>query len=92
MPRLPSEYFKEHFVITTSGVFSPPALRHVLEVLGPDAVLFAADYPYKSFEEAVSFLDNAAISDEERRKNYQTNAEKLFGLGQTQLKGERKSL
>jgi 2,3-dihydroxybenzoate decarboxylase len=83
MPRLPSEYFKDHFLITTSGVCSPPALRHVLEVLGSDAVLFAADYPYESVEEAVSFLDNAPISDQERRKIYQTNAEKLFRLGST---------
>lgn len=83
MPRLPSEYFKEHFVITTSGVCSPPALRHALDVLGSDAVLFAADYPYESVEEAVSFLDNTAISDQDKCKIYQTNAEKLFGLGQT---------
>ncbi|MDG2989794.1 amidohydrolase family protein [Candidatus Synechococcus calcipolaris G9] len=80
MPRLPSEYFKEHFVITTSGVCSPPALRHALDVLGSDALLFAADYPYESIEEAVSFLDSVMISDQERRKIYQTNAEKLFRL------------
>jgi len=80
MPRLPSDYFKDHFVITTSGVCSPPALRHALDVLGPEAILFAADYPYESVAEAVDFMDNASIADEDRHKIYQTNAEKLFNL------------
>jgi 2,3-dihydroxybenzoate decarboxylase len=80
MSRLPSEYFKDNFVITTSGVTSPPALRHALEVLGPDLILFAADYPYESVEEAVYFMDTAPISDGDRGKIYQTNAEKLFKL------------
>ncbi len=80
MPRLPSEYFKENFVITTSGVTSNPALRHALDVLGPEAILFAADYPYESVEEAVEFMDNAPISEQDRRMIYQTNAERLFGL------------
>ena len=80
MPRLPSEYFRDNFVITTSGVCSQPALRHALEVLGSDAILFAADYPYESVEEAVDFMDNAPIGEEDRRKIYQTNAEKLFRL------------
>ena len=80
MHRLPSEYFLDHFVITTSGVCSHPALRHALDVLGPNRILFAADYPYESVAEAVGFMDNAPISDEVRRKIYQTNAEKLFKL------------
>ena len=53
MPRLPSEYFLENFVITTSGVASHPALRHALDVLGPERIMFAADYPYESVAEAV---------------------------------------
>lgn len=66
--------------LTTSGVTSHPALRHALEVLGPDLILFAADYPYESVEEAVHFMDTAPISDDDRRKIYQTNAEKVFQL------------
>ena len=80
MPRLPSEYFQEHFVITTSGVCSHPALRHSLEILGPERIFFAADFPYESVEEAVNFMDTAPISEDDRRKIYQTNSERLFGL------------
>ena len=46
LPRLPSEYFKDNFVITTSGVTHHGVLRLMHEVLGPDRILFAADYPY----------------------------------------------
>lgn len=80
MPKLPSDYFKDHFVITTSGVTSHPALQHALAVLGADRILFAADYPYESVEEAVAFMDSAPISNEDKHKIYQSNAEKLFKL------------
>jgi 5-carboxyvanillate decarboxylase len=80
LPRLPSEYFMEHFVITTSGVCSEPALRLCLDVLGADRILFAADYPYESVEEAVAFLDNAKMSDEVRGKIAWRNAARVFRL------------
>lgn len=80
MPQLPSEYFLQNFVITTSGVTSNPALRHALDVLGTERILFAADYPYESVTEAVEFMDTTSISDDERRKIYQSNAERLFKL------------
>jgi 5-carboxyvanillate decarboxylase len=80
MMLLPSEYFQRNFVITTSGVCSEPALKLSLEVLGAERVLFAADYPYESVQEAVSFLDNASISDEVRAALYWRNASKVFHL------------
>ena len=80
MPLLPSEYFLNNFVITTSGVASHPALRHALDVLGAERIMFAADYPYESVAEAVDFMDSAPITDEERQMFYQTNAERLFKL------------
>jgi 5-carboxyvanillate decarboxylase len=80
LPRLPSEYFLEHFVITTSGVCSEPALRLCLDVLGADRILFAADFPYESVEEAVAFLDNAKVSDEVRGKIAWSNAARVFRL------------
>lgn len=80
LPRLPSEYFLDNFVITTSGVMSAPALRLSLEVLGADRIMFAADYPYESVEEGVQFLDTVAITDEEREKIYCSTAQRIFKL------------
>lgn len=81
LPRLPSAYFLDHFVITTSGVMSAPALRLSLEVLGAERILFAADYPYESVADSVRFMDTVDIDEATRRKIYRSNAERVFGLG-----------
>lgn len=80
LPRLPSEYFLENFVITTAGVTSVPALRLSIEVLGAERVLFAADYPYEDDAEAVAFIRNAPVSSRERALIAHENADRLFGL------------
>lgn len=80
LPREPSAYFLDHFVVTTAGVTSMPSLRHCLDVLGVERILFAADYPYEDDAEAVRFLDGATITAAERRAIYETNAMRVFGL------------
>ncbi len=81
MPRLPSEYFKDHFVITTSGVAQQSSLQLAYEELGADRILFAADYPYESVEEAVHFMDTADLNVVDKHKIYHGNAERMFDLG-----------
>lgn len=80
MKKLPSEYFREHFVITTSGMYSDAALQLCLAELGADSILFAADYPHESAQEAVAFMDSAPISDENRNKIYWKNSTRVFDL------------
>ncbi|HEY4986029.1 MAG TPA: amidohydrolase family protein [Bradyrhizobium sp.] len=79
LPRLPSEYFLDNFVITTAGVTSMPALRLSIDVLGVERILFAADYPYEDDAEAVRFLDGATLTQQERELISHGNAERLFG-------------
>jgi 5-carboxyvanillate decarboxylase len=78
----PGQYFRENFVVTTSGMFSQPALVMALSVLGADSIMFAVDYPMEETEEAVSFMDTAPIRAEERDKIYHVNAERVFSLGE----------
>lgn len=80
LARLPSEYFLDNFVITTSGVMSGAALRLSIEVLGADRIMFAADYPYESVEEGVKFLDTVDITNEQREKIFSGNAARIFKL------------
>lgn len=80
LERLPSEYFLDNFVITTSGVTSMPALRLSLDVLGAERILFAADFPYEDDAEAVRFMDGAGVTEAERKMIYRTNAERVFKL------------
>jgi 5-carboxyvanillate decarboxylase len=76
----PSEYLKRNFAITTSGMNWAPVLRFCIEAVGADNIMFAIDYPYQTTEDAVRFLDQAEITDEDRRKIYHRNAERIFGI------------
>ncbi len=75
------EYFRQNFVVTTSGFFDDPALRNTLEVMGTDKVLFSTDYPFESMQDAAEWYDTTqVISDEDRIKMGRTNAIELFKL------------
>jgi 2,3-dihydroxybenzoate decarboxylase len=80
LPRRPSEYFLENFYITTAGVTDMAVLKLGLAELGEDRIMFAADYPYEDDAEAVQFMDGAEVTEEQRRKTYETNALRIFKL------------
>jgi len=80
LKRKPSDYLKEHFHITTSGMAWQPPILYALAVLGADRVLYAMDYPYQFVPEEVKVTDDLPISDSDKKKFYQTNAERLFSL------------
>ncbi|MFC1945709.1 amidohydrolase family protein [Chloroflexota bacterium] len=78
--RLPSQYLKDNFYVTTSGMFWPPVLQFVNEVLGADRIMFATDFPHESTPQAVSFIKEASIGDADREKITHRNAEQILGL------------
>lgn len=78
--RRPSEYLRENVWFTTSGMAWVPAIMFCREVLGPDRVLYAMDYPYQYEVSEVSTQDGLPIDDAARKAFFQTNAELVFGL------------
>ena len=80
LQRLPSEYFRDHFVITTSGMNWGPALRLALETLGADRVMFAADYPFENARVAVERIDALGLDRDTLAALYHRNAVRVFGL------------
>jgi len=80
LKKLPSHYLKENFYVTTSGMLWQPALICTILALGADRIMFAVDYPMEPSQEAVQFMEAAAVSDSDKEKIYHLNAEKLFGL------------
>jgi 2,3-dihydroxybenzoate decarboxylase len=80
LQRKPSDYLRENVYVTTSGMAWPPAIQFCQAVLGMDRVLYAMDYPYQFVADEVTATDNIAISDADRRKLFQSNAETVFGL------------
>jgi len=77
---LPSEYFRNNFVITTSGMYSSAALALCLEEVGIESVLFAADYPHERSQDAVEFIDTLRLSVNERDSILWRNATRIFKL------------
>jgi 5-carboxyvanillate decarboxylase len=80
LARLPSEYFRDNFIITTAGVMSTPALRLSIDVLGVENIMFAADYPYEDDADGVRFIRETELTEVERVAICSGNAERLFGL------------
>ncbi|MFC1901980.1 amidohydrolase family protein [Chloroflexota bacterium] len=80
LKKTPGQYFKENFYVTTSGMFSQPVLQLCCEVLGPDRILFAVDFPHESDIEAVQFIESASINANDKEKIGHLNIERLLGL------------
>lgn len=63
-----AEYAREHLYVTPSGMLSERYLHWATDVLGPDRLLFATDYPFEgsSGAGARAFLDGLSIPDADR--------------------------
>ena len=80
LPRLFSEYFRQHFWVTTSGAFQHSALACAIAELGAERVIFSVDWPFQPNGEARTFMDTAPISDHDRRLIFGDNVRKLLRL------------
>jgi 2,3-dihydroxybenzoate decarboxylase len=81
MPKLKrkvSDYVKENIPITTSGMFWQPVIQFCQQVVGMDRVLYSMDYPFQFAAAEVKTVDDLPISDADKKKLYQTNAERVF--------------
>jgi len=78
----PSQYFKDNFVVTKSGMCTAEPLNCTIAALGHERVMFAADYPFESAPEAGAFIDRVAIAEPVRAAIAAHNAAKHLGLTQ----------
>lgn len=74
-----AEYIRQNLYVTPSGMWSQPYLRRTLELVGPERLLFSTDYPYQYRPGAAgrSFLNQAALSPEEKELFANGNWERL---------------
>jgi predicted TIM-barrel fold metal-dependent hydrolase len=73
-------YLRENLHYTFSGFnYLPPFLNLLLEV-GVERIMFSADYPYASMEQARTFLAQIPVSPADRARIAHGNAERLLGL------------
>src|SRR4051812_22965504 len=52
LAKLPSHYLKENVWVTTSGMLAADPLYCAISALGPDRVMFSADYPFENVQHA----------------------------------------
>jgi predicted TIM-barrel fold metal-dependent hydrolase len=81
LQRSVSEYFLDHFVVTTSGYFTVPPLQCALDVLGVDRVLYSVDYPYRANTAGAELLRTAPVAPADLEKLAAGNAQRILKLG-----------
>ncbi len=81
LSRTISQTYRDQVWITPSGMLNLPHFRFCREVLGPDRILFAVDYPYLTLRGARAWVEALPGGDDERAAIAHGNAERLLGLG-----------
>lgn len=76
----PSQYLRENFYLSTSGILRTQALLNALTEVGADRILFAVDTPFESAREISAWFDDCPISETDRAKIGFGNAARLLGL------------
>jgi 2,3-dihydroxybenzoate decarboxylase len=78
--RRPSEYFRDNFVVTSSGQNWQPAVQFCQKVLGVENVLFGADYPFEDQAATVAQAEAIEMAPIHRELFFYRNAERIFSL------------
>jgi 2,3-dihydroxybenzoate decarboxylase len=76
----PSAYIRRNIAVTTSGRCSDEPLLCALAALGAENVMFSVDYPFEQTDEAVRFIESAAIDSALRAQVCSGNAIRILGL------------
>jgi len=73
-------YMRNNVLATNSGLPFGPAIKLMIEVMGEDRVMYAMDYPYQYVPDEVRWMDDLDITPDQKKKFFQTNAERWFKL------------
>ncbi len=80
----PSDYLKRNVMYTTSGLHPHPTshatLRYLLDVVGPERVMFAADHPFQEMDTAADTVRSAPLTPSELQAVAWGNAARLYRL------------
>ncbi len=80
LERLPSDYLRANFHLTSSGMNREPAVSRTIAVMGADRVLYAADWPFEDAVDATRGFLAMNLSVAERDTLAYRNAGRLFRI------------
>jgi predicted TIM-barrel fold metal-dependent hydrolase len=78
LDRTIGDYVRHNSYYTPGGMFTEPHLRFCLDVLGPERLIYAVDYPFVGNDGAVDFLLRADLPEATREDIAHRNAERLM--------------
>lgn len=74
------DYLRENFIYTNSGVADAPPIMFLRDVIGPDRVMYAMDYPWQYEPEETGILDALPLDDAGKKQFFEDNARRVFRL------------
>jgi 5-carboxyvanillate decarboxylase len=80
LKRKASDYLRENFHYTSSGIGWIPPVMYVREVIGPDRMMYAMDYPWQFVPGEVGALEQMPIGEDGLKQFFEDNARKLFKI------------
>lgn len=80
LKRRPSDYLRENFFYTSSGMGWEPAITFVQQQMGYDRVMYATGYPGPQRPDDGQGMDDLPMSSSQQHQFFQGNAERLFKL------------
>ncbi|HZF15940.1 MAG TPA: amidohydrolase family protein [Steroidobacteraceae bacterium] len=80
LKKLPGEYFRENFYVTTSGMNFEAPLLATIRTIGVDRVLYAIDHPYEDQKKEVAAIEAMPLSRDDLRKICDTNVRRVFKI------------
>lgn len=80
LPRKISDYYREHAWVTPAGIYDYDNLLFCIAKLGIGHIIFATDFPYVPLADARAFVEDAPLSESDRKLFAHGNAEKLLHL------------
>lgn len=86
LDRAPEEYIRDRFYWGTQPMPEPVDTkdgRDVIDLIGPDNILFSTDHPHSDFDDPSSVINKyfSHLSDDEIDKIMYKNSSDVFGLG-----------
>jgi 2,3-dihydroxybenzoate decarboxylase len=80
LKRRARDYLRENFIYTNSGVGWNPPVMFIRDVIGPDRIMYAMDYPWQFVPSEVGELDTLPMSDEDKKLFFEDNARRIFRI------------
>lgn len=74
------DYLCDNFHYTSSGVAWAPPIMFIRDVVGPERMLYAMDYPWQFVPAEVGAMDALPLDDAGKKQFFEDNARRLFRI------------